>query len=53
MWILLGHIKVKILIVVNAHLKWLEVIQMSFTSAEQKIVVLRKFTTYGLPLQLV
>ena len=42
------------LIVVDAHSKWPEVIQMSSTSAEQTVVVLRQlFATYGLPLQLV
>ena len=42
------------LIVVDVHMKWLEVIQMSSTSAEQTLVVLRQlFATYGLPLQLV
>ena len=42
------------LIVVDAHSKWPEVIQMSSTSAEQTVVVMRQlFATYGLPLQLV
>ena len=42
------------LIVVDAHSKWPEVIQMASTSAEQTIIALpRLFATYGLPLQLV
>ena len=42
------------LIVVDAHSKWPEVMQMTSTSAEQTIVVLRQlFASYGLPLQLV
>ena len=42
------------LIVVDVHSKWLEVIQMSSTLAEQTVVVLQQlFATYGLPLQLV
>ena len=42
------------LIVVDAHSKWPEVIQMASTSAEQTIIALRRlFATYGLPLQLV
>ena len=40
--------------VVNAHSKWPEVMQMTSTSAEQTIIVLRQlFASYGLPLQLV
>ena len=42
------------LIVVDAHSKWPEVMQMTSTSAEQTIIVLRQlFASYGLPLQLV
>ena len=42
-----------LLIVVDACLKWPDVTQMSSTSAEQTVVVLRQlFAAYGLPLQL-
>ena len=42
------------LIVVDVHSKWPEVMQMTSTSAEQTIIVLRQlFASYGLPLQLV
>ena len=42
-----------LLIVVDAHLKWPDVTQMSSTSAEQTVVALRQlFAAYGLPLQL-
>jgi len=42
------------LIVVDAHSKWPEVIQMTSTSAEQTVMALRQlFANYGLPQQIV
>ena len=47
----MGHM---FLIAVDAHSKWLEVVQMNTTNAAQTITVLRQmFATYGLPEQLV
>ena len=43
-----------LLVVVDAHTKWLEVIPMTTTSAEKTIEVLRTlFVSYGLPQKLV
>ena len=42
------------LVVVDAHSKWPEVIQMTSTSAEQTVMALQQlFTNYGLPQQIV
>ena len=43
-----------LLIVVDAHSKWPEVIQMTPTSTEQTVIALQQlFARFGLPLQLV
>lgn len=43
-----------LLMVVDAHLKWPKVVQMSSISADQTIMVLQKlFASHGFPLQLV